>query len=67
LQGITEPEKRSLLFLNVEDKTKFLAEKFEKQIELRNNIIKEFDKIYDKLLESKQQKNTELVVMKDKR
>jgi hypothetical protein len=39
--------------------------KIEKQIELRNKIVHGLDKVYEKLLEFKRQKNTELVVMKD--
>jgi len=41
--------------------------KIEKQIELRNKIVQGLDKVYEKLLEFKRQKNTELVVMKDKK
>jgi hypothetical protein len=37
----------------------------EKQIELRNKILIGLDKVYEKLIEFKKQKNTELVVMKD--
>ncbi|MFN5830396.1 MAG: hypothetical protein ACK46R_06570 [Bacteroidota bacterium] len=37
----------------------------EKQIELRNKILIGLDKAYEKLIEFKKQKNTELVVMKD--
>ena len=36
-----------------------------KQIELRNKILIGLDKVYEKLIEFKKQKNTELVVMKD--
>jgi hypothetical protein len=37
----------------------------EKQIELRNKILIGLDKVYEKLIEFKKQKNTELVIMKD--
>ena len=37
----------------------------EKQIEIRNKILIGLDKVYEKLIEFKKQKNTELVVMKD--
>lgn len=37
----------------------------EKQIELRNKILLGLEKVYEKLIEFKKQKNTELVVMKD--
>lgn len=37
----------------------------EKQIELRDKILAGLDKVYDKLLEFKKQKNTDLVVIKD--
>ena len=37
----------------------------EKQIELRSKILIGLDKVYEKLIEFKKQKNTELVVMKD--
>ena len=37
----------------------------EKQIELRDKILVGLDKVYDKLIEFKKQKNTELVVIKD--
>ena len=37
----------------------------EKQIELRNKILLGLEKAYEKLIEFKKQKNTELVVMKD--
>jgi hypothetical protein len=37
----------------------------EKQIELKNKILIGLEKVYDKLIEFKIQKNTELVVMKD--
>ena len=37
----------------------------EKQIELRDKILIGLDKVYDKLIEFKKQKNTELVVIKD--
>jgi hypothetical protein len=37
----------------------------EKQIELRNKTLIGLDKVYEKLIEFKKQKNTELVVMKD--
>ena len=37
----------------------------EKQIELRNKILLGLEKAYEKLIEFKKQKNTELVIMKD--
>ncbi|EOR95415.1 hypothetical protein ADIARSV_1416 [Arcticibacter svalbardensis MN12-7] len=37
----------------------------EKQIELRNKIMLGLDKAYEKLIEFKKYKKTELVVMKD--
>lgn len=37
----------------------------EKQIELRNKILVGLEKVYEKLVEFKKQKNTELVVMRD--
>jgi hypothetical protein len=37
----------------------------EKQIELKNKILLGLEKVYEKLIEFKKQKNTELVVMKD--
>lgn len=37
----------------------------EKQIELRNKILIGLEKVYEKLIEFKKQKKTELVVMKD--
>lgn len=37
----------------------------EKQIELRDKILKGLDKVYEKLIEFKKQKNTELVIIKD--
>jgi hypothetical protein len=37
----------------------------EKQIELKNKILIGLEKTYEKLIEFKIQKNTELVVMKD--
>lgn len=37
----------------------------EKQLELRDKIILGLEKVYEKLIEFKKQKNTELVVMKD--
>lgn len=37
----------------------------EKQIELRNKIILGLEKVYEKLIEFKKQKNTELVILKD--
>ena len=37
----------------------------EKQIELRNKILIGLEKVYEKLIEFKKQKNTELVVMRD--
>lgn len=36
-----------------------------KQIELYNKIISGLDKAYEKLIEYKKQKNTELVIMQD--
>jgi uncharacterized short protein YbdD (DUF466 family) len=36
-----------------------------KQIELKDKIMVGLEKVYDKLLEFKKMKNTELVVMKD--
>ncbi|MBK8846822.1 MAG: hypothetical protein IPO27_09875 [Bacteroidetes bacterium] len=36
----------------------------EKQIELRNKILVGLEKVYEKLVEFKKQKNTELVVMR---
>jgi len=37
----------------------------EKQIELRNKILLGLEKAYEKLIEFKKQKNSELVIMKD--
>lgn len=37
----------------------------EKQIELKNKILVGLEKVYEKLIEFKKQKNTELVIMKD--
>jgi hypothetical protein len=37
----------------------------EKQIELRNKILLGLEKVYEKLIEFKKQKNTELVVIRD--
>jgi len=37
----------------------------EKQIELKNKILLGLEKVYEKLIEFKKQKNTELVIMKD--
>jgi hypothetical protein len=37
----------------------------EKQIELRNKILIGLEKVYDKLIEFKKQKNSELVILKD--
>jgi hypothetical protein len=37
----------------------------EKQIELRNKILLGLEIVYEKLIEFKKQKNTELVVMRD--
>lgn len=39
--------------------------KAEKQHELYNKILAGLDKVYEKLIEFKKQKNTELVIMKD--
>ena len=36
-----------------------------KQIELYDKILLGFDKVYEKLIEFKKEKNTELVVMQD--
>lgn len=37
----------------------------EKQIELKNKILVGLEKVYEKLIEFKKQKNTELVIMRD--
>ena len=37
----------------------------EKQIELKNKIMLGLEKVYERLIEFKKQKNTELVVMRD--
>ena len=37
----------------------------EKQMELYNKILLGLEKVYEKLIEFKKQKNTELVIMKD--
>lgn len=37
----------------------------EKQIELRNKILVGLEKVYERLIEFKKLKNTELVIMKD--
>lgn len=37
----------------------------EKQIELRNKILVGLEKTYERLIEFKKQKNTELVVMRE--
>jgi len=37
----------------------------EKQIELRDKIVKGLEKVYERLIEYKKLKNTELVVMRD--
>lgn len=37
----------------------------EKQIEEKNKILKGLDKVYEKLLEFKKAKNSELVVLRD--
>jgi hypothetical protein len=37
----------------------------EKQLELKSKILLGLEKAYEKLLEFKKQKNTELVIMKD--
>jgi hypothetical protein len=39
--------------------------KAEKQNELYNKILIGLEKVYEKLIEFKKQKNTELVIMKD--
>lgn len=36
-----------------------------KQIELKNKILIGLEKVYEKLIEFKKQKNTELVIFKD--
>lgn len=38
--------------------------KKDKQIELREKIVKGLEKVYEKLIEFKKEKNSELVVMK---
>ena len=37
----------------------------EQQMELKNKILRGLEKAYEKLIEFKRQKNTELVIMKD--
>ncbi len=37
----------------------------EKQIELKNKILIGLEKVYEKLIEFKKQKNTEIVVLQD--
>lgn len=37
----------------------------EKQIELRNKILVGLEKVYEKLIEFKKQKKSELVILKD--
>ncbi len=37
----------------------------EKQIELKDKILIGLEKVYEKLIEFKKQKNSELVIMKD--
>ena len=37
----------------------------EKQIEFRNKILLGLEKVYEKLIEFKKQKNTELVVLRE--
>jgi hypothetical protein len=37
----------------------------EKQIELKNKILIGLEKVYERLIEFKKQKNTELVIIKD--
>ena len=39
----------------------------EKQIETKNKILVGLEKIYEKLIEFKKQKNSELVIMRDKK
>lgn len=39
----------------------------EKHIEERNKILKGLEKVYEKLLEFKKAKNSELVVLRDKK
>lgn len=37
----------------------------EKQLELKDKILKGLEKVYEKLIEFKKQKNSELVVIRD--
>ena len=39
----------------------------EKQIETKNKILIGLEKVYEKLIEFKKQKNSELVIMRDKK
>ena len=39
--------------------------KKDKQIELKDKIVKGLEKVYDRLIEFKKQKNSELVIMQD--
>jgi hypothetical protein len=39
--------------------------KRDKQIELRNNILKGLEKVYEKLIVFKKEKNSELIIMKN--
>ena len=39
--------------------------KKDKQIELKDKIVKGLEKVYDRLIEFKKEKNSELVVMQD--
>lgn len=39
----------------------------EKQIETKNKILVGLEKVYEKLIEFKKQKNSELVIMRDKK
>ncbi len=39
--------------------------KKDSQLELRNKIVSGLDKVYDRLIEFKKEKNSELVIMRD--
>jgi len=39
--------------------------KKDRQLELRNKIVSGLDKVYDRLIEFKKEKNSELVIMRD--
>ena len=39
--------------------------KKEKQIELKDKIVKGLEKVYERLIEFKKEKNSELVIMQD--